>query len=1033
MTKNYLSVHDVNTWVYVRGCFLLLFCLLISRAELVGQNHQHCLTMDVVDMDAIQRTQSTSRSSNFTVTTPYGPTCTSVAGLNNNCTVDANGNIPTPASINGTCDACPSPDQPQSNYMVPVLATYFNETLPTTAHAAFKAQLALMNTSFCSQGIPIQFYEVSTSPRVVASADFDAFDTADDFTAAPSSPTYLDVFIPSTLNGSNFCFAQADLPQGPVNGKIVLNADCLTSSFGSTTFREVFFHEVGHILGLFHTHGAAEIVGFPPSSTAPTNYATPSDDPCTTGDFIADTGADPNLSAYGNNGNDVATSNAFSGPSTCATAVSGTTDDAGFNSIIDFSNLMSYNNFAGCRPNFTDCQKAKMVDALTCFWTDWCDTDIARYHAGGGEETICINSTTSINLLRTCVNWYSSATGGTVVTTGNATLADLNITAAGTYDFYLEEINEFAANCRKNIQIIVLPETDAMCAVSCPTITIATGTVVNPTSCTMGNGSIEITGLTAGTTYTLDYLKDGTAVAATTFTASGTTNVISNLGAGAYTGIKVTDGNTCPSNEVSATLSDPGMPTITMADSSNPTTCGGTDGSITIAGLDATASYSLAYQVDGTAATTVAIPAGTTTHSISGLASGTYTAIQVTLNGCVSNQLMLTLMDPGGITLSVPETGNPTSCGGGDGFIDITGLNAANTYTLFYQKDGVSVSSISIPASSSSYRISGLSTGVYSEIHVSDNSGCSSNFVSATLSDPNMPAITLGTVTNPSTCGGSDGSMVISGLDASLIYKLFYLDDGTSVGPITIDAGMTTHTISNLDAGTYSQIYLIGSDLCKTNFLESTIGFTGGNAIAAPAVVVTESTCVVVGGTPSGGSIAVPTGSCPIGTVLEYSVNGGTFSATLPTYTANSAMTVSTRCTCSGELVGTATSVTTMPGSCPVDNDGDLISSLEDPDDNNPDANGNGIIDGVDVEYLAALGFGFADADGDGIADIADTDQTEGTDANGNGIIDSFEIGGGQASIPTMSQWGLMIFGLLVLNLGIMFLYRREELIISSS
>jgi len=31
--------------------------------------------------------------------------------------------------------------------------------------------------------------------------------------------------------------------------------------------------------------------------------------------------------------------------------------------------------------------------------------------------------------------------------------------------------------------------------------------------------------------------------------------------------------------------------------------------------------------------------------------------------------------------------------------------------------------------------------------------------------------------------------------------------------------------------------------------------------------------------------------------------------------------------------------------------------------------------------------------------------------------------------IPTMSEWGLMIFGLLVLNLGVIFLRRRESIL----
>ena len=34
------------------------------------------------------------------------------------------------------------------------------------------------------------------------------------------------------------------------------------------------------------------------------------------------------------------------------------------------------------------------------------------------------------------------------------------------------------------------------------------------------------------------------------------------------------------------------------------------------------------------------------------------------------------------------------------------------------------------------------------------------------------------------------------------------------------------------------------------------------------------------------------------------------------------------------------------------------------------------------------------------------------------------------ATIPTMSEWGLMIFGLLILNMSVVFLRRREELLV---
>jgi len=43
-------------------------------------------------------------------------------------------------------------------------------------------------------------------------------------------------------------------------------------------------------------------------------------------------------------------------------------------------------------------------------------------------------------------------------------------------------------------------------------------------------------------------------------------------------------------------------------------------------------------------------------------------------------------------------------------------------------------------------------------------------------------------------------------------------------------------------------------------------------------------------------------------------------------------------------------------------------------------------------------------------------------------VIGAPVVAPAQAPIPTMSEWGLMIFGLLVLNLGIFFVYKRNDL-----
>ncbi|MCA0234001.1 MAG: HYR domain-containing protein, partial [Bacteroidetes bacterium] len=88
---------------------------------------------------------------------------------------------------------------------------------------------------------------------------------------------------------------------------------------------------------------------------------------------------------------------------------------------------------------------------------------------------------------------------------------------------------------------------------------------------------------------------------------------------------------------------------------------------------------------------------------------------------------------------------------------------------------------------------------------------------------------------------------------------------------------------------------------------------------AAPAVQVTNSVCqtgCVIGG----GSIAVPSTSCPVGSTLQYQLNGGDWSTTLPTYVQTGpAQTIKTRCVCNSNASQTSpeSSVTTVPGTVP--------------------------------------------------------------------------------------------------------------------
>jgi hypothetical protein len=83
---------------------------------------------------------------------------------------------------------------------------------------------------------------------------------------------------------------------------------------------------------------------------------------------------------------------------------------------------------------------------------------------------------------------------------------------------------------------------------------------------------------------------------------------------------------------------------------------------------------------------------------------------------------------------------------------------------------------------------------------------------------------------------------------------------------------------------------------------------------------VTESTCDVFGGMPSGGLLEAPTVGCPAGSIIEYSLNGGPFSTTIPLYDDLTAVSVNVRCVCESDmtLFSDPVETVTVPGICPT-------------------------------------------------------------------------------------------------------------------
>ena len=77
--------------------------------------------------------------------------------------------------------------------------------------------------------------------------------------------------------------------------------------------------------------------------------------------------------------------------------------------------------------------------------------------------------------------------------------------------------------------------------------------------------------------------------------------------------------------------------------------------------------------------------------------------------------------------------------------------------------------------------------------------------------------------TNPTTCNGSEGHILFSGLAAGAIYDISYTDGATQVGPVSVTAnGSGQASITGLNAGIYSNFSLVTNG-CETNLFTGII------------------------------------------------------------------------------------------------------------------------------------------------------------------------------------------------------------------
>ncbi|MEP6675919.1 MAG: PKD domain-containing protein [Ferruginibacter sp.] len=273
----------------------------------------------------------------------------------------------------------------------------------------------------------------------------------------------------------------------------------------------------------------------------------------------------------------------------------------------------------------------------------------------------------------------------------------------------------------------------------------------NPTTCTGSDGTITLSGLIAGSSYTVNFDKNGTPQTASTIVAGATGTVIINaLTAGTYSNINVTLLSCTSSNAATQILTDPAPPAPPTVTGTSLLCSGST---ITLNASTAVAG-TISYAWTGPGGFNSNIQNPSITNATVG-ASGSYYAT-ITVNNCTSAQstaFVVTVNATPVVSSVVPS--NPTTCGGTDGSITLNGLTPGLTYTVNYQKNSIAQTPLSLTASASgTIVITTLASGTYSNINCT-NSGCTSvNAANQILSDPSAPAAPSGSTSNSPVCAG---------------------------------------------------------------------------------------------------------------------------------------------------------------------------------------------------------------------------------------------------------------------------------------
>jgi gliding motility-associated-like protein len=391
------------------------------------------------------------------------------------------------------------------------------------------------------------------------------------------------------------------------------------------------------------------------------------------------------------------------------------------------------------------------------------------------NTTICSYENSTINASgANAYRWSTNANGNSIL-----------VNTAGLYQATGTDINGCTAV--SNAVSITVNQRPIIGAVS----------TTNTTNCLIDDGTLLITGLTANRSYLLEYSYNGTPSSKTQTTNALGQLLISNLQAGIYINLIVTDqvtSCTSPMNLGPHQILTPPTPVLAIQTSSGPNICDYDLVTLTANGADA-------YLWNN----------GATTASIVVPSNQLNNVIGTTL-GCTATLSLQPFSGPGLLRIATTEVKNVACSYLTNGSISVTASGGIGGYNYRWT-----------PSNNNLASISSLSAGTYS-LTISDRNGCSvsSNF---TITTPSPLSLTT-TITDLKCFGDESGQIKITQTNGGTPPYRYSLD-GTLFSP-------TGLLYTNLNAGTYN-LYMTDANACS---------FTSPNLVVdqPPAIIVTLST-----------------------------------------------------------------------------------------------------------------------------------------------------------------------------------------------